>query len=303
MRRVGQVGRVGQMRDQAGFTTIELLVASTLLLIVVAAVATMAMPMRDAVERSLGRSDLTGGSRFALQRLAADLREAGNPASVVAGGPRLDALVPTIVVLQDLDSGASQSSGRAVRTVAVPFLAAQGVLGAPAAAGTVFLQLDTARPCTAVGVSCGFRTGMSALLYDTARATVVTVASVTAAGVVQVAVPIATAFAPGAVLAAVTTTSYGLRPESDGSWRLVRVRSGSEQPVLDHVVDFAIAIAGPDPTHVNRVDLRLRLEAASAALRGPAGYLFRRAGTSTRARRMVPDVELRASIATREGGS
>jgi Tfp pilus assembly protein PilW len=291
------------MREQPGFTTIELLIASALLLIVVAAVAALAMPMRDAVERSLGRSDLTGGSRFALQRLAADVREAGSPASVVAGGPRLDALLPTIVVLQDLDSGGSQPSGRAVRTVAVPFLAAQGVLGATAAAGTVFLRLDPARPCTAVGLACGFRTGMSALLYDATRATVVSVASVTDGGVVQVAAPIATTFGPGAVLAAVTTTSYGLRPESDGSWRLVRVRSGSEQPVLDHVVDFAIAIAGPDLTPVNRVDVRLRLEAASAALRGPAGYLFRRAGTSTRARQMVPDVELRASIALRVGGS
>jgi hypothetical protein len=292
-----------QARPSAGFTTIELLIASTLLLVVTAAVAAMATPMRDAVERSLGRSDLTGGSRFVLQRLAADLREAGNPASAIAGGPRLDTLLPTVVALENLDSGATQSPGRAVRAVAVPHLAAQGVLRAAAATGTVFLQLDATRPCTAVGQACGFRPGMTALLYDAARVMVVAVASVADDRIVTLAAPIAATFPPGAVLAAVTLTSYGLRPEPDGSWRLVRVRSGAEQPMLDHVVDIAIETVGPDVTTVNRVNLRMRLEAASAALRGPAGYLFRRAGTSTRARLMVPDVELRVSVAIREGAS
>ena len=102
------------------------------------------------------------------------------------------------------------------------------------------------------------------------------------------------------VLAAIEVTTVGLRLDADGSWRLVRSKQGSEQPVLDHVVAFDVDVHGPDPLHVVRVDLRLRLETASAAMRGPAGYLFRRGGTSQRAHQWVPDVELRTSIAPRQ---
>ncbi len=54
-----------------------------------------------------------------------------------------------------------------------------------------------------------------------------------------------------------------------------------------------------DLLRARRVDIRLRVEAASADLRGPAGVLFTRAGRATRAARWLPDIELRASVALR----
>jgi hypothetical protein len=284
----------------AGFTTIELVIATALLLAVTASVAALATPVRDAVERSLGRTDLTGGSRFVLDRLAADLRDAGSPPSLLPGAARFEMLVATVVSLADLDSGIAQSPGRAIRTVAVPHLAPQGVLAAMAAAGTVALQLDPTGPCTAVTTACGFRPGMPALLLNETNAQFVTVQSVGTAGEVRLASPLAGTAAMGSVLTAIEITTVGLRPDADGSWRLVRSRQGSEQPVLDHVVSFDVETSGPDPLHITRVDLRLRVETASAAMRGPAGYLFQRAGTSARAQRWVPDVELRTSIAPRQ---
>ena len=284
----------------AGFTTIEVLIATAMLLAVTASIVALATPVRDAVERSLGRTDLTGGSRFALDRLAADLRQAGSPPSLVPEAVRFETLVATIVPLADLDSGVVQSPGRAIRTVTVPYLAPQGRLSRAVANGSVLLPLDPGAPCTAVNAACGFRPGMRALLFDETSAQFVTVQALGAAGEIRIAAPLAVTAPAGAVLTAIEIATVGLRLDADGSWRLVRSRQGSEMPVLDHVVSFEVETTGPDPLHVTRVDLRLRLDTASAALRGPAGYLFRRAGTSRRAQQWVPDIELRTSIAPRQ---
>jgi hypothetical protein len=294
--------RMRLLRESA-FTTIELLVASSLLLVVTGAIAAMALPMRDAVERSLGRADLTGSSRFAVERLLADLREAGSPPTVTPAGARLEAMMPPVVTLQDLQTHLAQSPGRAVQIASVPALAPQGELAAPVTAGTVSLPLNLTSRCTAVGLACGFRPGMTAVLFDASRFAILSVQSVDDVGTVRVAAPVNDGFAAGSVLAALSISVYGLRLNADGSSRLVRVRQGSEQPILDHVVDFAIEQTGPDPFRVRRVQLRLRLEAASAALRGPAGYLFTRGGAATRARQWVPDIEVRTSVALRQGAS
>ena len=284
----------------AGFTTIEMLIATALLLTVTASIVALATPVRDAVERSLGRTDLTGGSRFALDRLAAELRQAGSPPTLAAETVRFETLVATIVPLADLDSGLVQSPGHAIRTVSVPHQAPQGRLSAAVASGTVLLPLDPSAPCTAVNAACGFRPGMLALLFDDTSSQFVTVQAIGTAGEVRITSPLAGAAPEGAVLTAIEILTVGLRPDADGSWRLVRSKQGSELAVLDHVVSFEVETRGPDPLHVTRVDLRLRLETASAAMRGPAGYLFRRSGTSRRAQQWVPDIELRTSIAPRQ---
>jgi hypothetical protein len=54
-----------------------------------------------------------------------------------------------------------------------------------------------------------------------------------------------------------------------------------------------------DLLRVRRVDVRLRVEVASAQLRGPAGRLFARPGQDARAAAWVPDGELRLSMTPR----
>ncbi len=54
-----------------------------------------------------------------------------------------------------------------------------------------------------------------------------------------------------------------------------------------------------DLLRVRRVGLRLRVQAASAALRGPVSTLFRYGGTARHADRLVPDVEWRFDLAPR----
>lgn len=288
-----------QVSNSSGFTTLELLIASALLLAVFGAVAAMAIPLRDAFERSLGAADLTGGSRAVLERLTAEVREAGSAAAVGVGRVRLADLLPVIIPLSDLDAGSVTNPARAVRITRIPFLAPQGVLQADAGIGTVLLQVETVAPCSAVGFACGLRAGVMAVLYDETRATTVGVDSVADGGVVRLGSPLTMAFGRGAVIAAVSVTAYGLRSDPDGSSRLVRATQGAEQPLLQSVVDFEVAVHGVDPLHIRQVDFRLRVEAPSAAMRGPVGRLFRRPGSSRRAAQWVPDIELRASVAAR----
>ena len=54
-----------------------------------------------------------------------------------------------------------------------------------------------------------------------------------------------------------------------------------------------------DMFRVRRVGVRLRVQVASADLRGPAGVLFSRGGTSTASARLVPDQDIRFEVAPR----
>jgi hypothetical protein len=54
-----------------------------------------------------------------------------------------------------------------------------------------------------------------------------------------------------------------------------------------------------DLLRVRRIRVTLRVESAVASLRGPAGVLFRRGGTSRAAERLVPDQEIRFDVTPR----
>jgi prepilin-type N-terminal cleavage/methylation domain-containing protein len=54
-----------------------------------------------------------------------------------------------------------------------------------------------------------------------------------------------------------------------------------------------------DILRIRKIGVRLRVQVASAELRGPAGVLFRNAGTSTANSRLVPDQEIRFDVVPR----
>jgi Prokaryotic N-terminal methylation motif len=375
--------------SERGFTLVELLLACAVLLAVSGAVASMAVPARHAFERTLGAADISGGTRAALDVLATDLREAGSSGGVGPQSAGLADVAAVVVPLADLDSGTIASPARAIRVMRVARRAAQGILSQPVAPGETTVQLGTTSQCTDIGPACGFEPGMTAVVFDHARASIVVVGSV-AAGAVVLIEALPTAFDRGATLAAVVITTYGVREGLDGTGRLVRLTSGgAEQPMLHDVVDFELLVKGsalgprpapygetsdqawPDygPTpprdfaddprdvwpagenctiarrgdgvaiprlgslgdglepvllstsiltdgpwcagphgasvfdadllRLREIEVRLRVEAPSPALRGQAGPLFRRPGTQTHPARWVPDVELRITVGLR----
>ena len=282
-----------------GFTLIELLIATAVVMAVTGALAAMVAPLGTAIDRAQATVDMDAGARTAIQQLSADLRLAGGDAAIALPKARLARVLPPVVLLRDLESGEVGLPATAVRATFVPHLAAQGTLSDGAAAGDSLLRLDTTSRCATGLPSCGFRSGQWALLYTTEALSTVSI-DASADGTVTLDSPLTTAFPAGAVLAEFVTVTYGTRPVADGSQRLVRISTGgAEQPVLDNVVAFTVAPDTGDPLDATRLSWNLRVQAPSPAFRGPAGLLFRRAGTATRTGDWIADVEHRMVVAVR----
>ena len=54
-----------------------------------------------------------------------------------------------------------------------------------------------------------------------------------------------------------------------------------------------------DLLRIRTIGIRLRVQVASAELRGPAGVLFRNAGTAKSNKHLVPDQEVRIDVVPR----
>jgi type II secretory pathway pseudopilin PulG len=282
-----------------GFTLIELLIATAVVMAVTGALAAMVAPLGTAIDRAHANADMDAGTRTAIQQLSADLRLAGSDAAIALPKARLARVLAPVALLRDLESGEVALPATALRATFVPHLAAQGALSAAAAAGDSLLRLDTTSRCATGLPSCGFRSRQSALLYTSDGVSAVSIAA-TDNGTVTLDSPLTTPFPAGAVLTEFVSVTYGTRPLADGSQRLVRISTGgAEQPLLDNVVAFSVATDTGQPLDAARLSWSLRVQAPSTAFRGPAGFLFRRAGTATRARDWIADVEHRMVVAVR----
>lgn len=285
--------------SERGFSLVELLVACAMALLVTGTLASMAGPVREVFEQNTTRVDLASGRAAALEILAADIREAGSDADIGDPDARLAAVLPVIDIMPSLDDESAAQSGGALRVTRVPRGAAQALLAAAVAAGESTLPLQTLSRCRGGDSSCGFHAGMRAVVYDAVAARRVTAAHV-GPGVLTTAAPLPASFGAGAAVAELQTTTYGTRSDGNGAWRLVRLTTGgAEQPILDDVVQFAVAADSDAWSRIRRVEVVLRLQATSPALRGPAGPLFRQAGTASSPRRWVPDTEVRLGVALR----
>lgn len=140
-------------------------------------------------------------------------------------------------------------------------------------------------------------------------------------------------YAPGSRLVEAVVRSYFLKVDtSTDSVQLVREDGNNAAvPVVDHVVGLLLEYFGgasnlerldasaltdgpwlPDSAAPNRFDadllrvrsiaVTLRVESALAALRGPAGPLFSRGGTSRRGSRFLPDLQMRVRVSPRNLG-
>lgn len=283
--------------SRRGFTVIELVVALAITLVVAGGVATMTGPLRDLFERSLLASDLDAGGRAVLDAVARDIREAGSGPAIRGPDQHFARVVTAVTLMQDLATPAAGTTGQGVRLLRVPAQAAQAVLAAAASDGATSLLIDTAARCRGGPPACGFAPAMAAVVFDTTHAQLIEVAA-TGSGLLRVTPPLASGFAAGAIVCELAMVTYGTRALAGGIARLVRVAGGLEQPMIDHVVDFAVT-ADQEPLHLTRLHLRIRVEAPSPAHRGPAGPLFRRAGSAVNPRRWLVDRELAWTVAIR----
>lgn len=268
--------------NHRGFTLVELMVATAMLLTIVGAIVSLASPMRHAFERSVAAGDLAIRGRTGVEALVESLRQSGAGARI---GPRtlsLPTVAAVVILHRSLDEGAAAPPYGAVTVVRVPDGAAQAVLQGPADAGTWSIRFDPSGPCPRQTGACGFVAGVAAIVYDATQSERVSVAAVNpSTSTLALGAPLTRSFTVGGVVAEIHADTYGVRSDAGGNRRLVRItEAGAEQTLVDHVGDFEVMPDDPSPILMRRVGIRLRLQTISAN---------------------VPGLELRAAVALWKG--
>ncbi|HMF93874.1 MAG TPA: hypothetical protein VKE96_06250 [Vicinamibacterales bacterium] len=302
---------------------------------VVGTVVAIVNPARSAFAAQSEAVDVQQRLRVGVEALMRELVAAG-AGSPVGGqsGPLGDSIPPVMPFRR----GASRSDPPemfrtdTITVVSVPATAAQTTLAADRAPGATTLTLMPTAGCPDRINVCGFAPGMTVLVYDAGGAFDIFVVDAVDDGASQVTVaPPESAFtySNGAVVVEARVRTYYLKEDPvSRSSQLMQADGGAapDAPLLDHVAALTFDYGGasaapiaaseladgpwlPDATAASRwdADLRrirsvgvtLRVEAAIAALRGPAGALFRNAGVATSVHAWVPDQEIRFVISPR----
>lgn len=307
--------------DPKGFTLVELLVAATITLTVTAALLAAMSPADGIFSSELEAADQQ-------QRLR------------VSSGVFVRDLVMSELVLPYRSSRTSGDPPGTFRADAVTVVYAsshaRATLANALAAESGQARVNIGPGCPLNDLVCGLSRASTALLSDDSK-------SFDAFRIDDVQEEVlvlrhtmtdsAKTYAPGSRLVEAVFRSYFLKVDmTTDSIQLVRDDGGGPVPVVDHVVGLRLEYFGgasntesldatrltdgpwlPDAAAANRFDadllhvrsiaVTLRVESALASLRGPAGPLFSRGGTSRRGSRFLPDFQIRVHVSPRNIGN
>lgn len=220
----------------------EALVAMTLMLLVLGAVAALLLQTSRLSRTHPERLELHQRARVALDLIARDVRSAGAGVDL---GPATGPLSATVTPIwpRRLGRGGDDpflARHTAVTLIAVPDTLAQTTTGAVVSAAPAFVQVEHAAHCAPARPACGFAVGTTFGVFDhtgllslftTERATGGTLAVRTLAAAAE---PIAA----GATAAELVVRGY----EFDATAGLLRYFDGdaTSQPVIDGVSAFIV---------------------------------------------------------------
>lgn len=246
------------MQRADGFSLVEVLVASVLVLAAVSVVLTLTGQARDFLTVQPEAADLQQRLRVAADALYKDLVMAGAGAyQGAAAGSLLQHFAPILPArpFRNADPAGTASNDR-IAIAYVPTTAAQTSLAATGPvvpSGDVVVNNDSG--CPAVAAACGFQTGMTALVFDeTGLRDFFNVAAVTGSTLNVQSNSSALTFAgyPSGTTRIVEaiTVVYSLKFDAAArAYQLVRSDGhGPDAPVVDHVVGLAFDYYGdPQP--------------------------------------------------------
>jgi prepilin-type N-terminal cleavage/methylation domain-containing protein len=219
------------MKSQRGFTVVELLVASAIMLVVLGAVTKV---LHDGVLRAPvleESSDLQQRSRVVIDLLSAELRRAGAGDDSGPLALYFPALLP-----RDAVSPPTLAAPSVITVRYAPDGAATARLAAPLLAGDSTVILESGGVCVSNAIACGFTAGTSAVVFDrTGHADTFTVAGI-GAGALSVGThrgPRSSAYGIGATVVEMVEVTFAF----DAAARtLTRDENGSAMPVADNLL-------------------------------------------------------------------
>lgn len=309
------------MNRQQGYTVVELLMASAVMLGVLTVVTTLLHEGLIGVPVLQEAGDLHQRTRVATDAIAAALRNAA------AGGPfgplsdHVAAVLP-----RHVNDGPTVATADVLTVLSVPPHGAVSRLVAALDPASPMAMIEAVSGCPTLVTACGFNANTRALVFDdTGRSAIVSVDAI-GPGILTISDVWggrSGPFPPGTHVAEVMTATFHLYAASRQLRRLV---GASTFPLADHVtvlrfeyVDDTLTplpltalTDGPfrgagltmfdeDLRRIRGVRVTVRLETGVDILRGRDPRLFARPGTAE-ARRMLPDVETTFDVAVRNGG-
>jgi hypothetical protein len=326
-------------RRNAGFSLLELTIALALTLAIMTAIFTLLQPAHGAFTMQPEAADMQQRLRVAVDTLTHDLMMAGAGAYVSGHTGSLSGSFPPVLPFRRATGGSDAAGTfrhDAMTLIYVPTTAAQTTLVADLEPGSFTMRVAPLAGCAGGVNLCSFSEGMTVLAYDDAGAfqTFTVAGVVEPTSELRTTAPPSTAYRAGTPVAEVQVHTYYLKTDAPTqTFQLIRYddTANADVPVLDHVVGLAFDyygdpmradtrtqlsaaeltdgpwhpdVASPgrwdaDLLRIRTVGVTVRLEAALAALRGPAGVLFTNGGTATDASKWLPDQEIRFHVSPR----
>lgn len=243
---------------ERGFSLIELLVATTLLLVVTTSVFQALHPVHGAFKTEPETADLQQRLRVAVDALARDVLAAGaGPSQGLNPGPLRDFFAPVLPLRQGRRNADPAGTFRTdtITILAVDRGAAQTTLAQPLTAQSATVLVNSGPGCPPGDPNCGFRSGTNVVVFDESGSyDTFTITSIDGAGLhLQHNLRDSSHVyaADLAQIAAASSRTYFLKADAGtNTFQLMRYdgEGAADAPVVDHVVGLGFEYFGdPQP--------------------------------------------------------
>jgi prepilin-type N-terminal cleavage/methylation domain-containing protein len=247
-----------QTRHERGFSLLELLVATSLLLVVIASVFQAMHPAYGSFHAQPEMADLQQRLRVATDTLARALLAAGGGMDQGSGAGPLNNFVAPVLPLRQGRRSPDAAGTFKTDTLTVLHIdpgATQTTIAQPLAAQSSTVHVNLEAGCPPSDPNCGFKNGMSVIVFDeTGAYDTFTITSIDTSGLhLQHNTPDAAKTYPADVgrIAAATSRTYYLKADPvTSTYQLMQYdgAGGADAPVVDHVVGLWFEYFGdPEP--------------------------------------------------------
>lgn len=303
---------------QNGFSVVELVVASAILLAVSGAVAGLLYDGLAGTPVIEETTDLHQRARVAVDALAGELR-------VSAAGTTSGSLAAYLAAIDPRRPGdpAGTASGTVLTLRYVPAHGAHSRLAQPLMPGSPAAIVEAVARCPIGTTACGFVAGTRAVVFDASGSADLLIVDAVGPGILSVSDVLGarvSSYAAGSEIAEVVQVTYFVDLPTR---QLRRQEGGGTFVVADSVtaltfeyfdadrVPLGLAVfqdgpfrgAGPmmfdaDVSRIRTVRATIRIETGVDAMRGRDPRLFSRPGTAA-GRRVIPDIQARVDVSVR----